>query len=428
MSFRKSLFVITGFFLFSSAVFSQENKVLNLSVEDAVELALKENISIKQSNLLLDSSKRSKDTSWNSLLPSVTASGTYNDGLKENAQTVSLGIRASLAINAAMVEAIKATRLNYEKAKIDYDNAVRTIELNIRKTYYNLLVLQETVSIRQNYERTSKQQYESNVAKYKLGAVSNIDLLSSQVSFQQATLDTISTRDAFNSGLSQFKQLLGLSQSEELKLTDSISDFVSTKNLSIDGIQGQNAKLKSLESQLAVANANLLTTRLKTWTPTISAQYGFDYTGLSATDYDFKDSNSVTLSISLPLDSFLPFSQSGQSIANAKDNVKNIELQIEQAKASYEIEIADCLTKINRSKDNLKLCEENIVLSEKTYNFAKDAYDHGTRDLLTLQNYLDRFNTSKFNLMQEQYSLICAVLDLENILGVPFGTFYGRGE
>ena len=134
MSFRKSLFVITGFFLFSSVVFSQENKVLNLSVEDAVELALKENISIKQSNLSLDSSKRSKDTSWNSLLPSVTASGTYNDGLKENAQTVSLGIRASLAINAAMVEAIKAARLNYEKAKIDYDNAVRVkIEIFVQE-------------------------------------------------------------------------------------------------------------------------------------------------------------------------------------------------------------------------------------------------------------------------------------------------------
>jgi len=51
-----------------------------------------------------------------------------------------------------------------------------------------------------------------------------------------------------------------------------------------------------------------------------------------------------------------------------------------------------------------------------------NAYNHGSKDLLTLQNSADSLLSAKINLMQQKYTLISAVLDLENTLGIPFGS------
>ena len=50
------------------------------------------------------------------------------------------------------------------------------------------------------------------------------------------------------------------------------------------------------------------------------------------------------------------------------------------------------------------------------------AYNHGSKDLLTLQTAADNLLKAKTNEQSQLYSLISAILDLENTLGVPFGT------
>ena len=50
------------------------------------------------------------------------------------------------------------------------------------------------------------------------------------------------------------------------------------------------------------------------------------------------------------------------------------------------------------------------------------AYNHGSRDLLTLQNSADSLLRAKTDRESHIYNLICAVLDLENTLGIPFGS------
>ena len=53
---------------------------------------------------------------------------------------------------------------------------------------------------------------------------------------------------------------------------------------------------------------------------------------------------------------------------------------------------------------------------------ALDAYNHGTKDLLSLQNAQDSLFSTRVNLLNQAYTLETTVLNLENIIGVPFGT------
>lgn len=53
---------------------------------------------------------------------------------------------------------------------------------------------------------------------------------------------------------------------------------------------------------------------------------------------------------------------------------------------------------------------------------TQTAYNHGSKDFLTLQNAADSLMNAKISLMSQKITLLNTVLSLENTLGLPFGT------
>ncbi|MBQ1870467.1 MAG: TolC family protein, partial [Treponema sp.] len=84
--------------------------------------------------------------------------------------------------------------------------------------------------------------------------------------------------------------------------------------------------------------------------------------------------------------------------------------------------VDSALRKIKYSQSVIKLRQSSVNLAAQTYSMSLDAYNRGSKDLLSLQTALDNLTQAKVNLQAEAYNLICNILDLENTLGVPFGT------
>ena len=141
---------------------------------------------------------------------------------------------------------------------------------------------------------------------------------------------------------------------------------------------------------------------------------------------DKTDDSSLTMNYSLgvriPLDGYLPWSTGALSVAAQKATLKDLQLQLENQKTTAEISIQNSAKSIMQAQSQLDLRKKNVELAQKTYDMTLNAYNHGSRDLLTLQNAADSLMSAKINLMQQKFTLISAVLDLENTLGIPFGT------
>ena len=132
--------------------------------------------------------------------------------------------------------------------------------------------------------------------------------------------------------------------------------------------------------------------------------------------------NALGVSVSIPLDGYLPWSTGALSVAAQKATLKDLQLQLENQKTTAEISIQNSAKSIMQAQSQLDLRKKNVELAQKTYDMTLNAYNHGSRDLLTLQNAADSLMSAKINLMQQKFTLISAVLDLENTLGIPFGT------
>ena len=100
---------------------SEENpEISELSLDDAISSALKNNTGIKNAKSALDLLKTKNTFSWNSANPSIGLSGNYVDDLKNKTSSLSISGSINISLSANLYSEIQSAKLNYEKGKLSY--------------------------------------------------------------------------------------------------------------------------------------------------------------------------------------------------------------------------------------------------------------------------------------------------------------------
>jgi outer membrane protein len=110
------------------------------------------------------------------------------------------------------------------------------------------------------------------------------------------------------------------------------------------------------------------------------------------------------------------------SIETQKSNLEQYKIQLDDARTSAMISIRNSYNTIENAQNQLKTYESNLELMQKTYDMTLIAYNNGSKDLSALETAQDNLSSARFSLQNQKYTIINAVLNLENTLGVPFGT------
>ena len=417
-----------------------ESEKLILTIDDAVKIASENNTSIRQSKLNLEKLEAANRYSWNSVSPSISASGSYVNPFTEpkgdfSTDSISLSGTVALGLSTNLYTTMKGARLNYENGLISYEQACRSIELSVRKTFYGLLYEKENIDLQKRGLETSRIQYEKNQEKFKNGKISELDVMTSRVTYEQKKPAVESVEIAYQNDLASFKQLLGIAQNTEIVLSGTLDDAMNIKPVSYENLpKSEKAApdILSAEKSLEIARNSLLATRFSAYGPTVSATYqlGTQYSinadtssGVPEYSKDWSDlSQSLTVAVKIPLDGYLPWSMGAASVQNNKKALESAEMALEDAKTTVQIKTDNYIRKINQGLSQVVSLKENEKLAETTYNMSQTAYNYGKTDILSLQNYSDSLLSARVSVKQQAYSLISSVLDLEYLLGVPFGS------
>ena len=97
-------------------------------------------------------------------------------------------------------------------------------------------------------------------------------------------------------------------------------------------------------------------------------------------------------------------------------------LTLENTKTSTAVQTENYLRKINLAIAQAASLKANVELAETTYEMTKTAYNYGKTDFLNLLNANDAVLSANVSLKSQAYSLISTILELEYLLGIPFGT------
>lgn len=416
-----------------------EVKSYSLSVEYAVELAKKNNVSIARSQITLDAALRTKNHSWNSVSPSLSVGATSSvpldsltGGDQKSDYTASFGISAtaSFSLSANLYTQIQSAKLAYDQQKITFDDAVRKIELSVRQSYYGLIYEKENIKLQEENLKIAKNQYESNLAKYNAGRLSEVDALSAEVNYKSKIPNFESSQTTFQNDMDSFKQVLGLMLYDDVALTGSLDDYLYLDEIKVDLKDVKSAEVDILKSKIDSAKISVMDKRFSAFAPSVSASLSWRdaswYAGYDGTAPDAAKSASVTLSATIPLDGVLPWSSKNDAVDSAKDSVKDYELQFDDALKNVKRSVDADVRSIKQSQAAIRYKQSNVELAQKTYDMTSEAYSRGTKDLLTLQNANSTLLEAKVSLNNEILTLAKDIMSLEYTIGADFGSLTAK--
>ncbi len=431
MNFKKFFLFLMSFSICLTFLSAQENdeqdkttETLVLTIEDAVQLAKKNNVSIKIAENTLNNLKTQNKYSWNSVSPTLSASGKITDDIEAESSSVDITGAVSLSLKTNVYSDIMGAKLNYEKGLITYNEAVRKIELSVRKSFYNLIYQKENLVLQNRSLETSKTQYLNNQEKFKNGKISELDALTSRVNYESKKPTVESAEITYQNDFASFKQVLGISQNTKVELNGSLDSFLELKEIAFESlpkVEKPSPDVQSAEYDVKIAENSLLDSRFSAYSPSITGSYSYGKTKKSSVN-DWNTTNQLSVGLSVPLDGVLPWSAKSVSIKTKKNSLDTAEKTLENAKTTVAVQTESYIRKINQAIKQLDSLKETEKLANQTYQMTLTAYNYGKTDFLSLQNANDSVLSAGVNLKNQAYTLVSTILDLENVLGLEFGT------
>ena len=425
MKLKQILFLFILFSVFSWNVFSAENGELSkekiLTLEECISLAKENNLSIKVQKNTLNDLKRKNETSWNSVSPSIKGDAAFQDDFVNKTESFAISGSLGLTLSTNLYSTIKGAKLNYENGLLTYNQAVKQIEMSVWKTFYDLIYKTEYFSFQSQNLLTAKKNYEQNLEKFKNGKISELDVMSSRVSYEQKKPVLEEARIDLTNNLELFKNIIGVDFDDEIKLDGSLDFLLELKDIKLPPKENPSPDVQAAKFAVEIAENNLLAQRFSSYSPVITGTYKYGQ-ALNIDNSLWNETSSLSVGVSIPLDSYLPWSSSAVSINSKKESLESAKLNLEDAENSIRVNTENALRKINQIISMLEVSKETVALAKKTYEMTETAYNYGKTDFLTLQNASDNVLNAEVSLKNQAKTLMETLLDTEYLLGLEFGT------
>lgn len=444
--------------LFISSAFAQETVVL--SIEEAVDYALKHSRTLKSNDIDLEMKKRASSVSWNVFLPTIQASGTMSrtseyspataaqsklfNQLTGGAYPVSSGydkeedrwstvgtVSATWNFTPAYIAQIKIAKAQYESGKISWEQSQKETINNIKKIYYGLLLQQESLKIQKTSLENARQRMNQAEANFKNGLVPEISLLQTQVNYENTKPDVESAEQALVQQYDLFAFMLGIPVGTKIELTSSIEPTyvdVNTEEL-LKKYADNDLQIKSMEKNIESVKLGITASQLATWIPVLALNYNYQpvYIGNEGAWHFYKDlgsddkwydSGSFSLTLAWNLTNMLPWSSNQQKLKDYKQQLAQLELAVETLKENQKVEVRKAVDTLNQAKGQIENMNRSVQLAQKAYDMQYRSYRNGTTELLDLRDAESSLNQAKLGQLSQKFQYISALMDLEKTLNV----------
>lgn len=391
-----------------------------LTIDRAVEQALSSNLSLQRAKANADAKKRAADRAWNELIPTVSASSAAAKANAGGASwTATESLSASLSLSPAVFSAMKQTRTDYEAGLIGYENARRSLELSTRKAFNQLLLFKSQIEVYERKIETAKSQYDQTVAKAKVGQASQLEVLSSQVSWETLKPNLRSALVTYEDALDSFKLAIGMPVETRFELAGTLEASIDPKAIAALVRSGDPADVVELQKSIEVAEIQKKTVAQAAYLPTLSLSYS---TAPTYANGDWNDSGSFSAALSLKLDSFLPWSSTRESLDKYDDSIGEYRSRIAEARLNADAAVRSLKRSIEASHAKIDALLLNVSLAEKSYAMYEEAYRKGTSELQSLKDSGDTLAEARASVLSERHALLGSILELESALNLPFGS------
>ena len=426
------------------------------TIEECVSHALKNNISIKQSELDIKSNGLDKLAAIGNFLPSVNFGGTHswNIGLNQNITTGLLENQttqftsASLSSNITIynglqnINRLHRTKLAQLAAQYQLTKMQDDISLFVANAFLDILFNKENLKVQQLQLANDQKQLVRAQELVDAGSVPRGDLFDMKATIASDNQKVIIAENALLLSKLSLAQALQLQDFENFDIADvaveaNLSPLMAEKSETIVD------KAKQVRSEIKIAKTNLdvalrdIEIAKGAYKPSLTGFYSFSTRASYSNRIVGIDPSGVPI-LASPLPLFDQFSDNkghnfGLQISipvlnglGVKTNVARSKLNYERSKialnqANLDLE-ANVYKAISDAKGALKTYESSITTLEarqEAFNYAKERFNVGMMNAFDFNQSQTVFVAAQSDLIRSKYDYIFKVKVVELYFGIP---------
>ena len=436
MKFLKYSFLLIFSFCLLGIGNAQDS--LSLTLESAIAIALKENTDITIADYQVRTGEFAVKEAGGNFLPKLYLSASYNRNL--NKQVIFLpdafgmggatklgsdnDYRASINLAVPVFSNFNHVNKRFAETRLDYQKeAARHTRQKVvnatKKAYFNYLIAQEIVVVRQTQLANTKEILEDIDKRKQLGALTEYDLTAAKVQVAQAKTGLLEAQNNLMPFANTLKLMLGLSSKEKLKLTEPITQMESKLVLkgNVDEMLAQNSTLKQLELDIEL-NQKQVKLAKTAYFPTLDAIGNYNYQaqddGFNLPDYQWVNSSLIGLQ--------LQFSIFNGNITKNKVQQAQIGESIAREERAYtsramQMELEELLSKLDFATEKIAVQLESMNLTEEALGLARKRYEFGKGTFLEVNDAELSFTQARLTWLQAISEYKAAYYDYQLLIG-----------
>ncbi|SHK56593.1 TolC family protein [Thermocrinis minervae] len=381
-----------------------------ISLEEAVEVALKNNTSVRISELDIRKAEQAIRQARAGILPQVNLSYSYtrlSDSLAygftpKDRQSYLIGLNQTI-FDRSIFTAITLAKDSMELKKLVHEDVKRTVEYQVKSLFYALLYKKKVVELLKENLSYWEENYKLAQAKYQAGILTKVDLIRTQAQLESAKAALEQAKTDYIKSLEDFKNLLKVDSITEPEGELSYSPFDKPLDILQEELLKNNSTLKVervnyrvLQRQVELAKAS--------YYPTLSANLGYQgSTGKKSFSGGTQWIEGYTAGVSLNYKIFDGFARDA-NVAQAQidllkeaQNLKDVEsTQLTLLRKAYD-DLQSLKTQIDATLKSLEASKEALRLSTERYRY-------GITTLLEVLDARNNYNTTLQNLYLLYYN------------------------
>jgi len=417
----------------TDSIIVQEPQPLLLTLDQALEIALSENNTVKIADMTVEKTGYAKKGSYASLYPNVNISGSYQRTLQKQVMVMDMGgetmeikvgrdnnistsASASMPlVNASLWESLKLSGMDVEMAVEQARSSKIAMVKQVKQAFYAVLLAQESYEVMSQVYDNAQKNYEKTEQRFNVGKASEVERLRAQVTMLTAEPNVSSAENAVLLAKWQLKAVMGIDLGTEIEVLGKLSDYTDqmlAPYASEDDLSG-NSSLLQLDIQDRMLESTIRMQK-KQYFPTLAASINYNYSAMGDKDLSWFPSSTAAVSLSIPVFDGL---QKHYAIKQTKVTRNMLALQREDTERNLRIAIRNY-------NDQMALCVKNYEAANATVGIAQKSYDISEKMFEVGKATQVELNDAQVSLMQAQltqaqavYNFMVTKASLDELLG-----------
>ena len=453
-----------------------------ITLEQALEIALSENVSVKVADLEIQRTEYAKKGSYASLFPQIDASGAYQRTIKKQVMymdfdmssmlggatggsteipegteipdgveipetdasgsessssdssggiemgrwnTWSAGVTASMPlVNMQLWKSLKISGMDVELAVEKARSSRLDMVTQVKNAYFATLLAKEAFEVYKQVYENAVQNLEETEKKYKAQKVSDMELLRAKTTVANAVPNVYNAEGSVILALWQLKAVLGVDLDMNIDVAGKLEDW--SQHMFYDIHQHDSISLdrNTTMKQLAIQAEMLAETiKLQKYAniPSLAVAFSFTYNAMT-NDFNFKEYRWTPYSyVGLSLN--IPIFAGGKryhQIRQAKNQYEQVQLQTVNTERQLKIAIRQSLNTMETNMKSYYAAKDAVASAQKGYDIVEKSYQVGRSTLIEVNDAQLALTQAQLATSQAVYNFLTAKAQLEQTLGQDF--------